>query len=59
MNSKQRVRWLSDQISELQRYLKKAKAERPQVTMAIAKLDEARQMVRSEGDSESGDEGEG
>lgn len=57
MNSKQRARWLSDQISELQRYLKKATAERPQVTMAIAKLDEARQMVRSDEDASEASEG--
>jgi hypothetical protein len=53
LNGKQRSRWLSEQISELQRFAKKAGAERPLVAQAIVKLEAARDLTESEGETES------
>jgi hypothetical protein len=52
MNSKQRGRWLSDLISETQRYISKAKdqSEIPLVQKAINALDDARRKVTEDGD---------
>jgi hypothetical protein len=56
MNGKHRARWLAEQISELQRFAKKAGAERPLVTLALARLEEARDVALGEGESENEDE---
>lgn len=47
MNGKQRARWLSDVISETQRYLAKAKEtpEAPMVQRALNELDDARRKA--------------
>jgi hypothetical protein len=47
MNNKQRARWLSDLISETQRYISKAKsqAEIPLVQRAVNALDDARRSI--------------
>lgn len=51
MNSKQRKRWLSDMISEAQRYISKAKdqPEIPLVQRALNALDDARQKLQENG----------
>jgi hypothetical protein len=47
MNNKQRARWLSELISESQRYISKAKdqPETPLVQKAVNTLDDARRKV--------------
>jgi len=47
MNNKQRSRWLSDMISEAQRYISKAKdqAETALVQKAVNLLDDARRVA--------------
>jgi len=47
LNNKHRSRWLSDIISDLQRYQSKTKdsPEAPHVSQALARLHEARQRV--------------
>lgn len=51
MNNKQRARWLSDLISETQRYISKAKdqTETPLVQRALNALDDARRKVLETG----------
>lgn len=51
MNSKQRARWLSDMISEGQRYISKAKdqPEIPMVQKALNALDDARRKLQEDG----------
>jgi len=47
MNGKQRARWLSDLITELQRFASKAKSapEAGHVSKALANLDDGRRMA--------------
>jgi hypothetical protein len=47
MNGKQRARWLSDMISESQRYISKSKGqpETPSVSKTIALLEDARRIA--------------
>ena len=47
MNSKQRARWLSDLIAELQRFASKAKSapETEHVSKALTNLDDARRTA--------------
>lgn len=54
LNNKHRARWLSDIISELQRYAKKSQEclEAPLVQQALARLDDARRRVREAADEE-------
>jgi hypothetical protein len=51
MNNKQRGRWLSDMISEAQRYISKAKdqVETALVQKALNDLDDARRKVSEDG----------
>jgi hypothetical protein len=51
MNNKQRARWLSDLISETQRYLSKSKdkPEVPLVQKALNALDDARRKLLENG----------
>jgi hypothetical protein len=61
MNGKHRARWLSDLISELQRYTSKAKdaPETGSVRKALNCLDEARQIARDSYTASDGpDDGE-
>jgi hypothetical protein len=51
VNGKQRARWLSDVISELQRYVKHADVEEPLILQALTKLDEARRAARGAGET--------
>jgi hypothetical protein len=55
MNNKQRTRWLSDLISEVQRYLSKSKGqvETPLVQKALNGLDDARRAVLDAGDDDA------
>ncbi len=60
MNGKHRASWLSEIISDVQRYVKQA-SKRPcsevaMVQQALNKLFEARDMARANGDAEPGDE---
>jgi hypothetical protein len=50
MNGKQRARWLSDIITELQRYQSKnkGKPESPLVQQSLGRLDEARAAAQDE-----------
>jgi hypothetical protein len=54
LNNKQRSRWLSDFVSELQRFASKSQGcpEMPLVTQALARLDDARRKVREAADEE-------
>jgi hypothetical protein len=54
MNNKQRARWLSDMISETQRYISKSqgKAEIALVQKALNSLDDARRKVLESGDTD-------
>lgn len=54
LNNKQRSRWLSDIISEIQRYVSKNQEcpEAPLVQQALARLDDARQEVREKANQE-------
>ena len=57
MNNKQRARWLSDMITEAQRYISKSKgkSEVPLVQKALNALDDARRNVveaGTDGDAE-------
>lgn len=56
LNNKHRARWLSDIISELQRYASKSRScpEAPLVQQALSRLDDARRKVRES--PEQGDE---
>ena len=59
MNGKHRASWLSEIISEVQRYVKQASkrpcAEIATVQQALNKLFEARDQARSFGEAEPGD----
>jgi hypothetical protein len=54
LNKKHRSRWLSEVISELQRYQSKTKdsPEAPHVSQALARLHEARQKVTEDDQKE-------
>lgn len=60
MNGKHRASWLSEIISEIQRYAKQANKracpEAPQVQQALTKLFEARDIARGCDEAEPGDE---
>lgn len=52
MNSKQRARWLSDLISEAQRYVSKSRGqpETPMVSKAMCALEDARRVALDHAD---------